>query len=356
MKLRQMKVWIFGLVVFLTLGACAPLPSDAADVPTDAPAMAPSESVDVAPPPASGPSQGDVVGDPADVVAEFYTWYLGYQGNVQAEKAYHGHLLISPVFSKTVDERLASFDKGGYDLFICAQDRLNEVWLGTTTISGDTAEVEVTSALEGHSFTVELVATESGWQINEVDCGFEADDAAVEPAPVGEPAQETAPQTGSDGAPREGVPGWPVFVDETYHFMVQYPEGWSYEDVDLDDPNKPPAGNMERLVFFAPENWEEPFIAWQLEVYDMDDETFAMEFPPASSDEEVVRDDGLTYKKLIHDFGQATMYQYLFTDPSNPNVRVIFTDYVSGWSDRLEGNEEVVAQFAPMLQSFGFTE
>jgi hypothetical protein len=351
MKLKLRKVWLVGLFMLLGLGACTPMPSDAAIIPTETRAAAPSESEDAATPP-SGAPQGAAAHDPADVVAEFYTWYLSYQGNVQADRAYQDHPLISSEFSETVDARLDGFDKGGYDLFLCAQDRLSEIELGDATMSGDTASIPVTSNLQGHGFTVELTATDSGWLISEVDCGFGSQDETAGDTPGAPPAAEPV----SGGAPRETVAGWPLFIDETYHFMIQYPEGWSYEEVDLDDPNKPPAGKMERLVFFAPQGWEEPFIAWQLEVYDMTDEIFEIEFPPATAEEEITRDDGMTYTKLHHDFGQATMYQYLFRHPSNPNVRVIFTDYVSGWSDRLEGNEAVVEQFAPMLQSFGFTE
>jgi hypothetical protein len=161
-------------------------------------------------------------------------------------------------------------------------------------------------------------------------------------------------QEPTDG-PGEAVPGWPVYVDDVYGYTVQYPEGWTYEEVDLDAPDKPPAGNMARLIFFAPAGWDEDFIALQMEVYDMDEVTFRLELPPATSEEVITRDDGLTYTKLVHDYGQVTMYQYLFRSSSDPDVRVIFTDYVSGWPDRLEGNEAVAEVFTPVLASFGFT-
>ena len=58
-----------------------------------------------------------------------------------------------------------------------------------------------------------------------------------------------------------------------------------------------------------------------------------------------------------HEFGQVTMCQYALRNPASPNVRVIFTDYLTGWPDRLEGNdEEIVEVCEPMLQSFGLTE
>jgi len=36
------------------------------------------------------------------------------------------------------------------------------------------------------------------------------------------------------------------------------------------------------------------------------------------------------YTEYKHEFGQATMYQYAFRNPADPNVRVIITDYLTG--------------------------
>ena len=50
------------------------------------------------------------------------------------------------------------------------------------------------------------------------------------------------------------------------------------------------------------------------------------------------------------------MCQYALRKPANPNVSVIFADYLTGWSDGLEGTEEIADVCEPMLQSFGFTQ
>ena len=157
------------------------------------------------------------------------------------------------------------------------------------------------------------------------------------------------------GAP-EAIPGWVTFADDAYGYALQHPADWTYDEVDLDDPNQPPAGQMDRLLFFAPDGWSEPFIALELEVYDMDDETFAATFIAPTREEEVVRSDGLTYRKLIHDLGQVTMYQVLFRSEADPDVRVIFTDYVTGWPDRLAGNEAVAETFTAIFDTFIFTD
>ena len=48
--------------------------------------------------------------------------------------------------------------------------------------------------------------------------------------------------------------------------------------------------------------------------------------------------------------------QHAFRSPSDPNVRGIFAECVSGRPDRAAGDEDVVAVFEPMSQSFGFVE
>ncbi len=338
MKKQWFYLMAIGFSLIISLVACTLVPADPAGAP---------QTEDVAPPPTPGPERQD----PGEFVEAFYHWYRSYAGNVLADKAYHDTPMVSDTFANDVDALVAGFDRGGYDPFICAQNPPGAIEVESITISGDTAEVAVSTDLQGHTFKVELQAIEgSEWQITDINCGFEAPEEG-DGAPTIEP---TEPASGE--GPREVVAGWPVLIDETYNFIVQYPEGWTYTDIDLDDPNQPPAGKMARLVHLQPEDWEEPFIALQMEVYDMDDAAFGAEFIPGTAEEEIVRDDGTAYTKVTHDFGQFQMYQYLFRSPTNPNIRVIFTDYVTGWPDRLSGNEDVAAQFEPILQSFGFTE
>lgn len=178
---------------------------------------------------------------------------------------------------------------------------------------------------------------------------------AASPTKTAAPS-ETPTAGAASGGPQEVMAAWPVFVDDVHYFALQYPLGWTVTEVDLHNPNQPPPGKMARLLWFEPEGWAESFIALQLEVYVMDDATFASQIPAASMEEVVHRDDGMLYLRLVHDYGAVVMNQMLFRSASDPDVRVIFTDYVTGWPDRLAGNEAVVAQFAPMLESFGFTQ
>jgi hypothetical protein len=96
MKEKQFTLFVLSIAVGLTivLGRCSP-------VPTSSEAMSAT---------------------PETVVESFYNWYIGYPGNALVDGAYRSSEYLTTEFVRKVDEIIASFDKGGYDLFLCAQD------------------------------------------------------------------------------------------------------------------------------------------------------------------------------------------------------------------------------------------
>ena len=95
----------------------------------------------------------------------FYDAYLGYQGNPMVDKIYHDSPTISADFATQVDDLIASFDRGAYDPFICAQDRPSE--LDFTALSDETFQVETDL---GHAFTVTMSDATGTWQIDNITC------------------------------------------------------------------------------------------------------------------------------------------------------------------------------------------
>jgi hypothetical protein len=89
--------------------------------------------------------------DPLEVTQSFYDWYLDSIGdrssgefrNLLVGGAYQDNPLLSDAFVARVDELLTSFDKGGYDPFLQAQDIPQAMMAQSTVISGDTARVTV---------------------------------------------------------------------------------------------------------------------------------------------------------------------------------------------------------------------
>ncbi len=65
---------------------------------------------------------------------------------------------------------IASFDRGGYDPFLCAQDIPDSVTVDEATISGDTASVAVHTSFAGHAFQVDLKLVDGQWKISDIIC------------------------------------------------------------------------------------------------------------------------------------------------------------------------------------------
>ena len=122
---------------------------------------------------ASRPATSEV--PPEQVVESFYAWYLAYPGqpparNALADGAYASRPELAPEFVEKVDALLASFDKGGYDPFLCAQDVPAEVAVEAATVSGSEASVPVKTSFAGHGFTVKLALEDGQWRIVDITC------------------------------------------------------------------------------------------------------------------------------------------------------------------------------------------
>jgi hypothetical protein len=127
---------------------------------------------------------GSITGDramtPEQIVAEFYDWYFSYMGdpacgemrNPVADGAYRDSKHLSPQLVERVDGIVASFDRGGYDPFLCAQDRPQHITVEPAYISGQHASVVVDTSFEGHLFTVELESVDGQWRISNIVCGI----------------------------------------------------------------------------------------------------------------------------------------------------------------------------------------
>jgi hypothetical protein len=111
-------------------------------------------------------------------VQGFYDWYLGYPGNVTADRAYCSSEHLAASFVDEVDELLASFDQGGYDFFLCAQDipgdlivddevsRLgNAATIAVYQVFNPGTEYEAVGEL-----AVELEMVDGAWKISNIVC------------------------------------------------------------------------------------------------------------------------------------------------------------------------------------------
>ena len=80
---------------------------------------------------------------PQEVVTKFYRWYIGYPGNPLVDKEYRASPYLAKSFIQEVDETLASFDRGGGDPFLLAQDIPEQFTVDEANVSGNRASVAI---------------------------------------------------------------------------------------------------------------------------------------------------------------------------------------------------------------------
>ena len=116
----------------------------------------------------AGPGGGGA-SSPEQTVKGFYDWYSKYEGSVLGAQAYRDCDYLSSGFVRDIDALVASFDKsgGGYDPFICAQDRAPEITVMEVEETGDTARVTVQA---WNPIYVDVAETNGEWEITDIHC------------------------------------------------------------------------------------------------------------------------------------------------------------------------------------------
>jgi hypothetical protein len=287
-----------------------------------------------APEPAPAPlPEGPIPTTPEGAVQGFYSWYLWYArnvGNPLADGAYRSSEYLTRPFIEKVDEIITSFDKGGYDPFLCAQDIPERFAIDVVElVDNDTARVVVSTSFEGHALTLSLIRMGERWAIDDVACSISA-------------GEETA--------------AWQVLADEAYGFQMRFPADWAYEDL----PPAPagmevPEGMhaLKRVLVFAPQGWDGVAPPVNVEVVVGDDKAFRWLYvPPTSS--ETLDINGYAVVREIEDIGGVRVIRTIFISPADENVRVVVTDYISGFPERVEGHEHVIGLIQQMLTTFKF--
>ena len=109
---------------------------------------------------------------PQEVVTKFYRWYIGYPGNPLVDEEYRTSSYLAEAFVQEVDETLASFDRGGGDPFLLAQDIPEQFTVDEATISGDRASVAINLYWGGNPTPsprqVHLELIEGEWKITRI--------------------------------------------------------------------------------------------------------------------------------------------------------------------------------------------
>jgi hypothetical protein len=106
---------------------------------------------------------------PEATVTGFYAWYEGFEGSPLGGRAYRDSDYLSPAFIRQLDALVDSFKDagGGFDPFICAQDRPSEVKVMEVEESGDRARVTVEAWAP---IQVDVAREGTEWQITDIHC------------------------------------------------------------------------------------------------------------------------------------------------------------------------------------------
>jgi len=111
--------------------------------------------------------------DAKRAVEDFYTWYLGRETSPLASGSYKNSQYLSIGWIANVEELVVSFDKGGFDPFVCAQDIPGAFTVGSVDERGDNAQatVDMVYGATVRSVPVKLAYEAEEWRIVSVECG-----------------------------------------------------------------------------------------------------------------------------------------------------------------------------------------
>jgi hypothetical protein len=78
---------------------------------------------------------------------------------------------------------------------------------------------------------------------------------------------------------------------------------------------------------------------------------------PEPTRSERVDDKGYTLTTEVEQVNEEIrLIRYVIQHPGNPELWIVISDTISGFSDRVAGNEEVAAMVLPIVESFRFTK
>ncbi|MAT99687.1 MAG: hypothetical protein CL608_21305 [Anaerolineaceae bacterium] len=290
--------------------------------------------------------------DPAGAVTAFYTWYLGTIGdrssddfrNPLVDGAYRNQPLLAESWVQTVDETLASFEGGGFDPFLLAQDIPQDFSVDPGVVEG-TAVVHLQF---GPDCVRHLLVTmdDTGRRIANI-----SEDAGL---PDEAPFDESVSTTQS------------AFVSDEYGFSFAFPDGWVLQAQDLNGPGQPddwpvtaawllmPPDVAEALASHSgPPNPEAPVIVapFNIEVVVGDEAALARVYGDLDGETAVFNTHQATI--LHRDPGYSHV---ILAHPQRPDTWVVFTDWVTEFPGREDQAETAVPIWQPLLNSLQFTD
>lgn len=286
----------------------------------------------------------------------FYTWYLaaigdrasGEMHNPLVEGTYRDSNLLTDAFIQKVEEMLASFDRGGYDPILLAQD-IPQAFSVDPGLTENTVVVhEMFGATSVQHLQVTMVQEGSRWLIDDI-------------------TEATAPQS---AAPTGDTADWHTFVNDEYGFSFQFPAGWVVEKLDVAGPGMPDDWPVVQVFQLMPPDVTEqqlergggppdptaPVIVapFTVEVLVGGQDAFNRRYVPASASQEATFNGNRVI--VEKEDPEYTVVRYVFQHPDNCEVWVVVLDVVSEFPGREDQAQAVADVVTPMLNGFTFSQ
>jgi hypothetical protein len=156
-------------------------------------------------------------------------------------------------------------------------------------------------------------------------------------------------------------------VDEVYGYQVALPPDWTWKELPTQGPGTPEDWPVIRIIHLYPQAWDaqinrggppdptaKPVVApVQIEVVVGPPEQFRRVYPEPTYSETIERE-GLPVIVETDVFGERSLTRYVFTCPDAPELYVTLTDQLTGYPERVIGNEAIADLVPEIVQSFQF--
>jgi hypothetical protein len=115
---------------------------------------------------------------PEKTTEKFFAEWIASKQNPLFAKAYQNNPYLTKQMEDEITNIVASFDKGGYDPILCAQDKPSSMSYTLLEQKNNKAFVEAKQDFYGteKKIKIKLIKNKSGWQIDNIDCGNEKSD------------------------------------------------------------------------------------------------------------------------------------------------------------------------------------
>jgi hypothetical protein len=164
--------------------------------------------------------------------------------------------------------------------------------------------------------------------------------------------------------------GWESYSDDTYGFTFAYPSDWMTQSLPIQGPGTPDDWPLVQNVMLFPATWADRFEqsgppspdappsypAATVEVLVGPESQLRRVYPEPTQSDSVERNGTTVTTEIDQVNEEIQLVRYVIRHPEDPELWIIINDVISGFPDRLKGNEAVAASVMPIVESITFTK